>query len=63
MEDVDLLCGCHCQAGEMRCWTGHSWDHKYFPNPKAFFQWCDRRGLKNSFNLHLASGVQVRHLP
>jgi hypothetical protein len=41
------------------CWTGYTWDAKYFPDPAAFFRWCDTRGLKNALNLHLSSGVQV----
>eukprot|EP00300_Choanocystis_sp_HF-7_P002858 c1216_g1_i1.p1 GENE.c1216_g1_i1~~c1216_g1_i1.p1 ORF type:complete len:964 (-),score=198.23 c1216_g1_i1:80-2971(-) len=45
-------------AGQPACWTGWSWDRKYFPDPKAFMDWCHRHRIKNTLNLHLASGVQ-----
>jgi len=45
-------------AGQPACWTGWTWDDKYFPDPKGFMDWCERRGIKNTLNLHLASGVQ-----
>eukprot|EP00301_Raphidiophrys_heterophryoidea_P003039 c11388_g2_i2.p1 GENE.c11388_g2_i2~~c11388_g2_i2.p1 ORF type:complete len:1002 (+),score=259.44 c11388_g2_i2:119-3124(+) len=45
-------------AGQPACWTGWTWDDKYFPNPKAFMDWCEHHGIKNTLNLHLASGVQ-----
>ena len=46
------------QAGESIGWTGFTWDKHLFPNPKAFLLWCKLRGLKNTLNLHPASGIQ-----
>lgn len=45
-------------AGQPACWTGWTWDTKYFPDPKGFMDWCHKRGIKNTLNAHLASGVQ-----
>lgn len=46
------------QAGQRLGWTGYSWDPNYFPNPSAFLEWCERKGLKTPLNLHPASGIQ-----
>lgn len=40
------------------CWSGFTWDRKYFPQPEAFLDWCKARGLHNSLNLHFQSGLQ-----
>jgi len=46
------------QADEMLGWTGYTWDKTLFPDPKAFLDWCHRRGLKITMNLHPAAGIQ-----
>ncbi|MBD3411145.1 MAG: DUF5110 domain-containing protein [Ignavibacteriales bacterium] len=46
------------QAGQHLGWTGYTWDPNHFPDPEAFLDWCERRGLKTPLNLHPASGVQ-----
>jgi alpha-glucosidase (family GH31 glycosyl hydrolase) len=46
------------QAGQPMGWTGFTWDPNLFPNPKAFLDYCKSKGLKNTLNLHPASGVQ-----
>eukprot|EP01136_Pigoraptor_vietnamica_P002158 Opistho-1_new@29725 len=50
--------GVRDQAGQQIGWTGFTWDPKLFPNPRKFLDWCKRRGLKNTINIHPASGVQ-----
>eukprot|EP00743_Colponemidia_sp_Colp-15_P010732 GILK01011856.1.p1 GENE.GILK01011856.1~~GILK01011856.1.p1 ORF type:complete len:977 (-),score=160.12 GILK01011856.1:248-3178(-) len=40
-------------------WTGFSWDPLLFPDPSGFLEWCKRRGLKNTLNLHPAEGVKA----
>ena len=46
------------QAGQTIGWTGLSWDRHLLPNPEHFFAWCKTKGLRNTLNLHPASGVQ-----
>ncbi len=46
------------QAGQMKGWTGYTWDRAYFPEPEAFLSWVHRQGLKVTLNLHPASGIQ-----
>lgn len=46
------------QAGERRGWTGFTWDKHIFPDPAGYLAWCKSHGLKNTLNLHPASGVQ-----
>ncbi len=46
------------QAGQMKGWTGYTWDRAYFPEPKTFLSWVHRQGLKVTLNLHPASGIQ-----
>ena len=46
------------QAGERRGWTGFTWDKHLFPDATKYLAWCKSRGLKNTLNLHPASGVQ-----
>lgn len=46
------------QAGQTIGWTGFTWDSNLFPNPKGFLDWCKAQGLKNTLNLHPASGIQ-----
>lgn len=38
-------------------WTGYTWNPEYFPDPQAFLDWTDERGLKVPLNLHPADGV------
>ncbi len=46
------------QAGEMKGWTGYTWDKTLFPDPKEFLNWCHMKDLKVVLNLHPASGIQ-----
>jgi alpha-glucosidase (family GH31 glycosyl hydrolase) len=46
------------QAGQTIGWTGFTWDPHLFPNPNQFLSWCKQRGLRNTLNLHPASGMQ-----
>ena len=39
------------------CWSGFSFDRKYFPEPEAFLDGCKARGVHNGFNLHFQSGL------
>jgi hypothetical protein len=46
------------QAGMSIGWTGFTWDRHLFPDPKGFLNWCESKGLKNTVNIHPASGIQ-----
>jgi len=46
------------QAGEEIGWTGFTWNRNYFPDPKKFLEWTEKKGLKVCLNLHPASGIQ-----
>ena len=46
------------QAGQEAGWTGFTWNKNYFPDPKDFLQWTEKKGLKVCMNLHPASGIQ-----
>lgn len=46
------------QAGQPIGWSGYTWDSNLFPNPQQFLAYCKSKGLKNTLNLHPASGVQ-----
>ncbi len=46
------------QAGQMKGWTGYTWNKLLFPDPPEFLKWCHERGLKVVLNLHPASGIQ-----
>uniref|UniRef100_A0A7S3SKK2 ShKT domain-containing protein n=1 Tax=Emiliania huxleyi TaxID=2903 RepID=A0A7S3SKK2_EMIHU len=39
------------------CWSGFSFDKKYFPDPPAFLGWCKAAGVHNGLNLHFQSGL------
>ena len=39
------------------CWSGFTFDKKYFNNPEDFLGWCKARGVHNGFNLHFQSGL------
>ncbi|XP_019861971.1 PREDICTED: uncharacterized protein LOC105315496, partial [Amphimedon queenslandica] len=45
-------------AGERKGWTGFTWDENLFPDPKGFLDWCKANNLRNTLNLHPASGIQ-----
>jgi len=45
-------------AGETPGWTGYTWDKHLFPNSTAFLEHCKQKGLRNTLNLHPASGTQ-----
>ncbi len=46
------------QSGEMKGWTGYTWDNTLFPDPTEFLKWCKERGLEITLNLHPAAGIQ-----
>ena len=46
------------QAGELKGWTGYSWNKLLFPEPDLFLKQLHQEGLKTTLNLHPASGVQ-----
>jgi alpha-glucosidase (family GH31 glycosyl hydrolase) len=50
------------QAGLTFGWTGYTWNENYFPDPKAFLDWTERKGLKVTLNLHPASGIQPHEM-
>ena len=39
-------------------WTGYTWDRALFPDPETFLRWVRSKGLRATFNLHPAQGVQ-----
>lgn len=39
-------------------WTGYTWNREFFPDPDEFLSWVHSRGLRATFNLHPAEGVQ-----
>ena len=39
-------------------WTGYTWDRALFPDPAGFLDWVHAKGLRATFNLHPAQGVQ-----
>ena len=39
------------------CWSGFTFDKKYFAHPESFLGWCKARGVHNGFNLHFQSGL------
>jgi alpha-glucosidase (family GH31 glycosyl hydrolase) len=45
-------------SGHPLGWTGYTWNHEYFPDPKKFLTWVHDQGLKATVNMHPASGVQ-----
>ena len=46
------------QSGQMKGWTGYTWNKILFPDPPEFLKWCHEKGLKVVLNLHPASGIQ-----
>ena len=48
--------GTRDQAGQGIGWTGYTFDEHLFPDHAKFLQWCKQLGLKNTLNLHPASG-------
>jgi hypothetical protein len=39
-------------------WTGYTWNRQLFPDPADFLAWVHAHGLRTTFNLHPAAGVQ-----
>lgn len=50
--------GTRDQAGQAIGWSGYTFNEHLFPNAPKFLQWCKQLGLKNTLNLHPASGIQ-----
>lgn len=48
--------GTHDQAGQTIGWSGFTFDEHLFPNYQKFLQWCKQLRMKNTLNLHPASG-------
>jgi hypothetical protein len=48
--------GTRDQAGQDYGWTGYTFNPHLFPNSTKFLQWSKQLGLKNTLNLHPASG-------
>lgn len=46
------------QAGMTIGWSGFTWDAHLFPEPTHFLDWCKARNLRNTLNIHPASGMQ-----
>ncbi|XP_065915296.1 alpha-xylosidase BoGH31A-like isoform X1 [Dysidea avara] len=46
------------QSGHSIGWTGFTWDKHLFPDASGFLDWCETHNIKNTLNLHPASGVQ-----
>ncbi|MGB7189748.1 MAG: TIM-barrel domain-containing protein, partial [Acidobacteriaceae bacterium] len=46
------------QSGQSLGWSGYTWNHLLFPDPKDFLTSLHRQGLKVTLNLHPASGIQ-----
>lgn len=44
------------QAGERIGWSGFTFDKHLFPDHQKFLAWCKQLGLKNTLNVHPASG-------
>jgi alpha-glucosidase len=45
-------------SGQSLGWTGYTWNHLLFPDPKDFLTGLHQQGLKATLNLHPASGIQ-----
>ncbi len=43
--------------GELKGWTGYTWNKNLFPYPEKFIEWTNQQNLKTALNLHPASGV------
>ena len=48
--------GTRDQAGQNIGWSGFTFDQHLFPDHTKFLQWCKQLGLKNTLNVHPASG-------
>ena len=50
--------GVRDQAGEQIGWSGFTFDPHLFVNHTQFLVWCKTLGLRNTLNVHPASGIQ-----
>lgn len=48
----------HYTDGDRGGWTGWSWNRTLFPDLAKFLRWLDGKGIRSTFNLHPADGVQ-----
>jgi alpha-glucosidase len=53
--------GTRDQAGQSIGWNGFTFDEHLFPDHQKFLQWCKQLGLKNTLNVHPASGKLKGH--
>ena len=51
--------GVRDQAGEGIGWSGFTFDRHLFANHTEFLRWCKSLGLRNTLNVHPASGIQA----
>ena len=51
------------EYGQRVGWTGYTWKKQLFPSPENFLEWCHKKNLKTSLNLHPASGIQPYEAP
>ena len=45
-------------SGNWPCWSGFTWDPKYFAQPAEFLSFSKALGIHNGLNLHFQSGMQ-----
>ncbi|MDE5636952.1 MAG: glycoside hydrolase family 31 protein [Alistipes sp.] len=48
----------HYTEGDRGGWTGWSWNRNLYPDPAKFLAYLDGEGVRTTFNLHPADGVQ-----
>lgn len=45
------------EFGQLKGWTGYTWNKSLFPDPDKFLAWLKGQKLKTTLNLHPASGI------
>lgn len=48
----------HLFGGNMKWWSGYTWNEELFPDYKRFLNWLHDNGLHTALNLHPAGGVK-----
>ncbi len=56
-KDMDKRLG-RDDFGQIRGWTGYTWNRDLFPDPEAFLSGLHGMGYKTALNLHPASGIR-----
>jgi alpha-glucosidase (family GH31 glycosyl hydrolase) len=49
--------------GQLKGWTGWTWNKRLFPDPDQFLKWMNEKELKVTLNLHPASGIAAYEEP